>query len=53
VRRDVAGNAVSKSKGVPESRGTKKSVKLSTYQVFTVTEFIGPLESVKVFVILI
>ena len=41
MRTDVSGNAVSKSKRVPESRVTKKSVKLPAYLVFTVTEFIG------------
>lgn len=50
MRTDVSGNAVSKSKRVPESRVTKKSVKLSTYLVFTVTEFVGLLKIMKVFV---
>jgi hypothetical protein len=51
MRTDVSRNAVSKSKRVPESRVTNKSVKLSTFQVFTVKEFIGVLKSIKVFVI--
>jgi len=51
MRTDISGNIVSKSKRVPESRVTNKSVKFSTFHVFTATEFVGVLNSIKVFVI--